>query len=136
MASNTGSYSAEQGRRFALTLAAALAVFAFIGWWSGRGLLPFILIAIASILNAAGLIAPTRLQPLERAWMALAHAISRVTTPILMGIVYFLVLSPVGVVRRFAGRNPLDRQPVNGSYWIARQESDPAVRRKRMERQF
>lgn len=130
------SYPAEKGRRFALTLGAALAVFAFIGWWRGRGLLPFILVAMAAILNTAGLIAPTKLEPLDRAWMALAHAISRVTTPIFMGIVYFLVLTPTGALRRLAGKNALDRKPVNGGYWIARQESDRAVRRKRMERQF
>ena len=136
MESSTKSYSAEKGRRFALTLGAALAVNAFIAWWRGRELLPFILIGISSVLNAAGLIAPTRLEPLERAWMALAHAISRVTTPIFMGIVYFLVLSPIGAIRRIAGSNPIDREPVNGTYWITRPQSDRAVRQKRMERQF
>ncbi len=136
MTSQGESYSAEKGRRFALTLAAALAVFALIGWWRGRGVLPFILVAIAAILNAAGLIAPTKLEPLDRAWMGLSHTISRVTTPIFMGIVYFLVLAPTGVFRRALGRNSLDREAVNGSYWVPRPGSDREARRKRMERQF
>ena len=39
--------------------------------------------------------------------MALAHAISKVTTPIVMGVMYFVVLTPVGVLRRGFGGNPL-----------------------------
>lgn len=129
-------YSAKKGRKFALTVSVPLVILAFIGWWRGSGLLPFILAAIASLLNAAGIIAPLKLERLDRGWMALSHAISRVTTPIFMGIVYFLLLSPIGAIRRMAGANPIDRMPVKDSYWITRQQSDRVSRRKRMERQF
>ena len=40
--------------------------------------------------------------------MGLAHAISKVTTPIFMGVVYFVVITPIGFIRRRAfGSNPL-----------------------------
>jgi hypothetical protein len=130
------AYSAGKGRKFAFTISGALVFFALIGWWRGRSSVPLALSAIAVLLIAAAMIAPTKLEPLERAWMALAHAISRVTTPIFMGIVYFLVLSPIGAIRRIAGSNPIDRMPVKDSYWIAREKSERGARQKRMERQF
>ena len=79
---------------------------------------------------------PQKLEPVERAWMEMAHAISRVTTPVFMGIVYFLVLAPVGIVRRIAGANALVHPPKNGSYWIRRASRDEEKTRRQMERQF
>jgi hypothetical protein len=64
--------------------------------------------------------------------MGLATLISRVTTPIMMGIIYFLVITPIGVVRRTLGHDPLDHQPdPENGYWQAAepQHSD-------LERQF
>lgn len=60
---------------------------------------------IGGSLVVAALLVLQRLGPVERVWVALAHAISKVTTPILMGIVYFLVVTPIGLVMRLLGRN-------------------------------
>jgi hypothetical protein len=65
--------------------------------------------------------------------MSLAHAISKVTTPIVMGAVYFAVLAPVGVVMRALGRNPMVRQESSGSFWVTRTANDG---RGTMEHQF
>ena len=74
-------------------------------------------------LIAAGAVIPARLGPVYRAWMGLAHAISRVTTPVFMGVIFFLILTPVGLVMRLFGRNPLKRQDVNQSYWAPPNQS-------------
>lgn len=130
------SYSASQGRRFAFTLAIAFAVLATFSWWRGRQIPPVVLGILAAAFLLGGLAFPSRLEPVEKAWMRLAHAISRVTTPIFMGIVYFVILTPIGIVRRIAGGNPLVHRMVNDSYWIPRVATDAAAQRKRMERQF
>jgi len=129
-------YSSRDGRRFALTLASAFAAIALIAWWREREAPTVILGALAAILAIAGLTVPSKLERVDRAWMSLAHALSRVTTPLFMGIVYFVVLAPFGVIRRLAGRNSLVHKPVNDSYWIARARDDDERRRRRMERQF
>ena len=49
--------------------------------------------------------------------MGLAHVISKVTTPIVMGVMYFLVLTPVGLLRRAFGRNPMVASQRARSYW-------------------
>jgi hypothetical protein len=45
-----------------------------------------------------------------RAWMRLALLLSRITTPLVLGIVYFLVLTPTAVVMRLMGKDPMARR--------------------------
>ena len=66
---------------------------------------------------------PGELGPVNRAWMGLAELISKVTTPIFMGVVYFVVLMPVGLLMRLFGRNPIKHTAVSGSYWASRTEA-------------
>jgi hypothetical protein len=130
------AYSSKDGRRFALTVAAAFALIAAFTLWRNRDLLAAVTGTIAAILLVAGVTAPARLGPVERGWMRFAGLISRVTTPVFMGIVYFLVLTPAGVIRRTVGHDPLDRPLDNDSYWVKRTTRDREVSRRRMERQF
>ena len=136
MTDSSKSYSAARGRRFALTLFIAFAVLAVIAAWRDRETALFVFGALAAALAISGLAAPASLQPVERAWMSLAHALSRLTTPIFMAIVYFVLLTPVGSIRRAAGRNALVRKTKDDSYWIPRTPSEPEKLRRRMERQF
>ena len=112
--------TAAQGRRFGLTVGGAFLVFAAIAWWRGHPTTTSVLGALGCVLSVAGLVIPTLLGPIERAWMQLAHLISKVTTPIVMGVMYLLVLTPVGLLRRTLGGNPMVHEPEGGSYWKSR----------------
>jgi hypothetical protein len=125
--------TAAQGRRFGLTVGGAFAVLAAITWWRGHPLTMYVFGSLGSVLILAGLIVPTYLGPIERAWMALAHAISKVTTPIVMSVLYFLVLTPVGLIRRAAAGNSLVHEAAGSGFWRQRQAGS---RRSSMERQF
>jgi hypothetical protein len=112
----------REGRKFAFTLAAAFGVLAGVSWWreSPRALLVFG--AIAGAFALGGLVAPGNLGPVHRAWMGFAHALSRITTPIFMGIVYFLIITPIAVIRRVVGGNPL-RAHSGATGWVDRQDA-------------
>jgi len=69
---------------------------------------------------------PTYLGPVERGWMKLAHLISKVTTPILMGAMDLLVLTPIGLLRRTLGGSPMVHAPHDASYWKPRPEGHRA----------
>ncbi|MEZ4416250.1 MAG: SxtJ family membrane protein [Gemmatimonadota bacterium] len=114
--------SARDGRRFGVTVGSAFLVFAGVAWWRGHVRSPVVLATLGAVLFLAGLVLPTRLGPVERAWMRMAHAISRVTTPIFMGIVYYGVVTPVGAVMRALGRNPVKHQAKDGSYWVVKDQ--------------
>lgn len=57
--------------------------------------------------------APSALQPVYRAWMKLAMIINAVVTRVVLGIVYYLVVSPMGMAMKLMGKDPMARQ------WIA-----------------
>mgnify|MGYP001170007176 FL=1 len=117
--------SPREGRSFAFTLTGAFAVLAAISWWRAHPRSVVVFATLAGVLLLAGLLVPTRLGPVRSAWMGLAHAISRVTTPIFMGIVYFLVITPSAVIRRLVGGNPLRRSRGKASGWVDRRASPP-----------
>ncbi len=126
--------TAAKGRSFGLTVGGAfLAIAAFV-WWRGHLKVASVLGVLGFVLALAGLVIPTRLGPVERGWMGLAHAISKVTTPIVMGVMYFLVILPVGLLRRALGGNPLEHKEAGGSYWKPRPEG--ARRTRSLKRQF
>jgi hypothetical protein len=116
-----------EGRKFGLTVGAAFAVLGAITWWREHPILMYAFGGLASALVLAGLLVPGRMGPVYRAWMGLAHAISRVTTPIFMGVVFFGVIMPAGLLMRLLGRNPIKHSPVNQSYWAARSEARGAM---------
>ena len=114
--------TAAQGRSFGLAVGGAfLAIAAFV-WWRGHLKTAATLGALGGVLVLAGLAIPTHLGPVERAWMAMAVAISKVMTPIVMGAIYFLVILPTGVLRRWFGGDPLAHKPAGETYWKPRPE--------------
>ena len=137
--------SRAAGRRFGLTVGIAFLLLGGATWWRLPGFrtasgdaaawsLPLVLAAVLALTGAllvtAAIIMPTRLGRIERAWMKLAHATSRITTPIVMGGVYFLVITPIGAVMRLLGRTPIVHRSRGGSYWITREQRTSDMRRQ------
>src|SRR5439155_5895139 len=108
--------------------------FGSIAFWRGKHRTAAVLLTLGGLLVVTALVAPTALGPVERAWMGLAGAISKVTTPIFMAVVYFLVILPIGLVRRLTGSSPIVPRGRAASRWEAH---EPATADgERMERQF
>ncbi len=109
--------TAAEGRKFGLTVGIAFLVLGGLVWWRDHLLLARIFGVLGGALVLAGLVLPTYLGPVQRGWMGLAHAISKVTTPIVMGIVYFGVMTPLGWVVRLFGLRPLLHPAKDGGFW-------------------
>jgi hypothetical protein len=94
-------------------------------WWG----------AAITILVLA-LVAPNLLGPFNKAWHLFGLALSRITTPIIMGILFFLVVTPTGLIARILGKDPLKLRldKATESYWIERQPPGPDP--KSMKQQF
>jgi len=123
-----------EGRRFGLTVGAAFLLLGGLAWWRGAGLVAVGLGVVGGALGVAGTLVPGRLSAVHRAWMGLARMLSRVTSPIVLGAIYFGVITPIGLVRRGLGRNPLVHRATDASYFVARGEG--AARRSDLDRQF
>lgn len=122
----------REGRKFGLTVGAAFGVLAAIGFWRGHVIVPVALIVPGLLLVLAGAAIPGHLGPVYRTWMRGAHVISKVTTPLFLGIVYLLVLTPAGLLMRVLGRNPLRHERSGSGYWIMREPGQ----RTDLDRQF
>ena len=113
-----------EGRKFGLTVGIAFLVLTALVWWRGRMGAVYVLGSLGTLLVLAGLIIPARLGPVNRAWMGLAHLLSKVTTPIFMGIVYFVVLTPTGAIMRLLGRNPMKARTTEQGFWYRHNAED------------
>lgn len=126
--------SAREGRRFGIEVGTAFAALGALVAWRGHTAVGATLGTLAGLLITAALARPARLGPVHRAWMKLAARISRITTPLVLGVVYFAVITPTALARRLIGGNPLTHGRGKASYWVSRAESQRA--RYDMEHQF
>ena len=95
-------------RNFGLTTGTIVAaLFGLFFPWMLESAFPVWPWAILAVLGAWALIAPDSLNPVYRAWMRLGLLLSKITTPLIMGIVFFFVIMPFGIVLRFLGKDPM-----------------------------
>jgi hypothetical protein len=122
-------------RRFGLTVAMMCVIIgvvrAILGhghwvWWVAAGIL-FALVATA---------APMLLAPLNRLWLKLGLLLYKFVNPMVMTLLFFTTIVPVGALMRLCGKDSLRlrRDPEAKTYWIDRQPSGPPV--ESMRRQF
>jgi hypothetical protein len=83
--------------------------------------------ALSLVFLVLVLVRPVLLRPLNKAWMKLGHLLGLVMTPVVTGLLFFLIFAPVGFLLRFLGKDPLrlsfDRKAQ--SYWIERVPPGP-----------
>jgi hypothetical protein len=106
--------SREEARRFGLVVGAAFLALGLLVWWRGRPLASQVFGAIGAALILSGLMLPDALRPVHRAWMRLALGISKVTTPVFLGLIYFGIITPIGLFRRLLGHDTVRPKPTSG----------------------
>lgn len=96
-------------------------------WWA---------LGVSAALVLISLVAPGVLRPLNRLWTQFGLLLQKVVSPIVLGAILFLVVTPVGVLMRLTGKDPLRlrREPAARSYWIER--SPPGPEPSTMSQQF
>jgi saxitoxin biosynthesis operon SxtJ-like protein len=126
----------SSNRTFGLTFAV---VFALAGCWPWlvHGRAPYLWAwAVALGFCAAALVAPRVLTPLNRLWFWFGLALHHLVNPIVMALIYYGAVVPMGLAVRVAGKDllRLRRDPAARTYWIAREPPGPAP--KSMAKQF
>ena len=113
-------------------------VFTVVGLWPLTGARPIRTwaLGVAVVFLAVSLLRPALLAPLNRLWLRLGLILQRITNPIVLGLLFFGTVLPIGLLMRLTGKNPLrlgfDRDA--RSYWIERRPPGPAP--DTMPRQF
>ena len=113
-------------RIFGLVIGAALLVISIWPLW-GDGDLRWRLAAIAGVVVVAAIVWPRALAPFNAIWTKFGLLLSRLTNPLVMGAMYYVVLTPAGLLMRLIGTDPMRRRfdREAATYWIPREPPGP-----------
>jgi len=81
---------------------------------------------LGGILTAVGLIAPMALQPVYKNWMRIGLLLNKITTPIILGVVFYLVVTPMGILRSLFAADPMARKLDNSESYRVRSKRKTA----------
>jgi hypothetical protein len=124
-------------RSFGFTVGGILAAIGAVVWIFGKaGLATYILWGFGGALILAALAWPVLLRPLNRAWLMLGLIGFKVINPIVLALIFFVTILPIGLLMRIFGKRPLALRYDKGapSYWIKRAPPDPKT--ESMKHQF
>ena len=115
-------------RNFGFLFAGVFALLAAYGGYHGANVTTVYGWLIAGvIIGLVAIIAPGLLTPFNRAWMKLGELMGKVVSPLVLGVIFFVLITPVALVTRLFGRDELHLKKTNASsYWIDRVPPGPA----------
>jgi hypothetical protein len=116
--------SSERG--FGITFGAVSLIVALWPVRSGQPPRVWVL-AIAALFCLIAFTRPSLLRPLNLAWMRFGLLLARITNPLILGLLFYLVLTPMALILRLLGKDllRLRRDPGAPSYWIERNPPGP-----------
>jgi len=118
---------ASSNRAFGLVFAAAFAVIGLLPVLFSHGALLWALV-VSLVFLVSALVIPSVLAPLNRLWLTIGLLLHRLVSPVVLGIIFFGVVTPTGLLMRALGKDPLrlKLEPRATTYWIDRQPPGPA----------
>ena len=108
-------------RSFGVLVGIVATVLASVLLWKGLAM-GWVVLAVGAALIIMGLIAARFLRPLYLPWMTLALLLGFVMTRVVLTAVFFLMITPIGLIMRLTGRDPMRRKidRSRASYWITK----------------
>lgn len=122
-------------RSFGLVMCAFFTIIALLPLRHGDTIRLWAMIVAACFLLPA-LLFPSVLHPLNKAWMHFGELLSKIVSPIALGLVFYIAITPFALVMRLFGKRPLELKPNKDlpSYWETRDPPGPDPRS--MKNQF
>ena len=88
-------------------------------------------LGIASIFLVLGITNSKILTPIKKAWIKLGEILGKIIAPIVMGLIYFIIITPIGLLMRLVGKDVLNLKfNKNDSYWIKRAKNINTMKRQ------
>ena len=119
-------------RAFGFSFAAIFSMFGLWMLWREQPLPAGSLLGLAVAFLLITLVWPGLLAPLNRGWSLIGRLLQAIVSPIVMGVLFYGAVTPIGLALRLLGRDPLRRriEPQLASYWIERRRDVPQTRMK------
>ena len=122
-------------KKFGITMGIILAIIGLFLLWKKNNYFEYSF-SLAAAFIISGLILPSVLKPVYKAWMALSVVMGFIMTRVIMFIIFYLIVTPIGLIASITGKNFLDMKIDKGakSYWIIREKTQKL--KSDYERQF
>lgn len=79
------------------------------------------LCVLAGVIFLISLVSPHWLRPFNRIWMGFGHLLGRIVNPLVLGTLFYLIISPIGIITRAFGRDELRLKMIpRDTHWKAR----------------
>ncbi len=113
-------------RGFGLVFAGFFAIVAALSLWRG-GYMWHYTLPLAALFLLVALTYPRILAPLNRLWLKFGLLLYKVMNPLVLGLLFFVTIMPIGLVMRAFGKDflRLKRDPAAKTYWIDRAPPGP-----------
>lgn len=123
-------------RGFGIVFAVVFTLIGLLQIWKERPSAALWWFAGAAAVALLAFAVPRVLAPFNRLWTKFGLLLHAVTNPVIMGLLFYAVVTPVGLLMRACGKDPLRLalEPAADSYWIVRQPPGPAP--ESIRRQF
>lgn len=111
MSAHIEKLDAAECRKFGLTTGLIVVIlFGFLIPWLFNLNYPWWPLIIAGVLAAMALVVPVALQPIYIVWMKFGNVMSWINTRIILGILFYGMFLPIGIVMRLFGKDPMHRK--------------------------
>ena len=121
-------------RGFGIVFAVVFVIIGLLPLWDGSPMRLWAMI-VAGVFLGTGLFVPVVLRPLNRLWFLFGMALHKVMNPLVMGLLFYLTVTPTALIMRMVGKDPLNRRfdPSAKSYWVEREPPGPAPETMRQQ---
>ena len=117
-------------RSFGILFFIVFLIIAFLLFKDGETLWIWSLI-VSLIFLLLGLSNSRLLDPLNFAWIKFGMILGKIIAPIIMGLIYFVIITPIGLFMRLIGKDLLRTKfSKNNSYWIKREKNIGSMKKQ------
>lgn len=116
--------NSEKHRKFGITFSVLFFLISALLFWRGRGAAGYFF-AFSVIFFIAAAFYPRSLKIVETGWMKFAEALLWLNTRLILGILFYLIFTPIGFLLRLFGKDLLSLKikPAEGTYWVKREKT-------------
>jgi hypothetical protein len=117
--------SRDSDRNFGILCALLLCIFSIYSKYKNFNEITILSTFITGVtLLPISFYLPKLLAPFNKAWFQLGYFLGKMTSPLILGVIFFFFITPIAVITRFFGRDELKLRKSNPiSYWVNRYPS-------------
>ena len=115
---NFNNIKIPSNRKFGLFFTAVFLIVGGYCWWIEYTVLAYVFLGLATLFCVVTIVKASLLLPLNKLWMKFGFLLGMIVSPLVLGVIFFGIFTPIGMVMRLFGRDELAIKVCHkSSYW-------------------